>query len=126
MGGSVFNDLRSWTNAGRPAPFERFGVGDDLTDARPHAAVVARDQIFHIRRRRHFRRRRLQRGASLGDVDHDRIFQDNPDKRSAVLVERAELERHRALTEGICRGGAHYESGDSPDRSGHTDLLSRF
>ena len=97
MGGSVFSDLRSWTNAGRPAPSSCFGVGDDLADARAHAGVVARDQIFHVRRRRHLRRWSLQRGARLREIDDDGILEDDADKRSAVLIEGAQLERLACL-----------------------------
>ena len=69
--------------------FERLRVGDDLADTRPHTGIVTHYQIFHVCRRCYFRRRSLQRGAHLREIDDDGVLQDDADKRSAVLIECA-------------------------------------
>ena len=99
IGGSVFTDFSGCTNVGFPGPFELFRVRENLADTRAHAGVVARDQIFHVGRHRHFRRRSFQRRARLRKIDDGRVLENDPNECPPVLLERAELEGRGALTE---------------------------
>ena len=68
---------------------KRLGIREDLADARTHSGVVTRDEVFHIRRRRHFRGRSFQGGARLREIDDGRVLEDDTDEGAEAMNARA-------------------------------------
>ena len=87
---------KSYTYAGRAAPAAS-RAADDLEDACPQTAVVARDQVLHVASAPRRLTRDADGGVGGGEIDDDRLAQHDADERPSLTLERAELERRRRL-----------------------------